>query len=174
MANDDFFLVKELKKLTIYFPLGALKLASDFRKRAIEVGKAEFENQLNTSKAMGELAVNYGLPQVKAEVEKYLGLINPLKAILPKKTSQTTPNPEEKQIGQRRFLNGSETALDGNLAQHSNLDFPIPDYDSLAASQVINRLESLSKDELETIASYEMSHRQRRTILSKIAQLQGS
>jgi hypothetical protein len=44
----------------------------------------------------------------------------------------------------------------------------------LAASQVINRLESLSKDELETIASYEMSHRQRRTILSKIAQLQDS
>jgi hypothetical protein len=50
----------------------------------------------------------------------------------------------------------------------------IPDYDQLAASQVIPRLDSMSADELEAIRLHETSHRQRRTILSRVAQLQAS
>ena len=49
----------------------------------------------------------------------------------------------------------------------------IPDYDSLAASQVIPRLAGLSTDELEDVREYEDQHRARKTILSKIAKLQG-
>lgn len=48
----------------------------------------------------------------------------------------------------------------------------IPDYDSLSASQVVPRLSSLSVHELEAVRSYEESHRARRTILNKIAQLE--
>lgn len=48
----------------------------------------------------------------------------------------------------------------------------IPDYDSLSASQVVPRLESLQDDELEAVRGYEASTRGRKTILSKIAQLQ--
>ena len=48
----------------------------------------------------------------------------------------------------------------------------IPDYESLSASQVVPRLESLTDDELESIRQYEAANRARRTILSKIAQLQ--
>jgi hypothetical protein len=49
----------------------------------------------------------------------------------------------------------------------------IPDYDSLAASQVLPRLEALAPDELEAVRSYEAAHRSRRTILGRIGQLQG-
>jgi hypothetical protein len=48
----------------------------------------------------------------------------------------------------------------------------IPDYDSLSASQVVPRLDSLSVDELETVRQYEESKRRRKTILGKVAQLQ--
>jgi len=48
----------------------------------------------------------------------------------------------------------------------------IPDYDSLSASQVVPRLDSLSLDELELVRQYENAKRGRKTILSKIAQLQ--
>jgi hypothetical protein len=48
----------------------------------------------------------------------------------------------------------------------------IPDYDSLAASQVLSRLAGLSADELEAVRLYEAAHRGRKTILSRIAQLQ--
>jgi hypothetical protein len=47
----------------------------------------------------------------------------------------------------------------------------IPDYDSLSASQVVPRLESLSAAELDEVRAYESSNRGRKTILNKIDQL---
>ena len=47
----------------------------------------------------------------------------------------------------------------------------IPGYDTLAASQVVQRLGSLSAVELDAIARYEMGTRGRRTILHRIGQL---
>jgi hypothetical protein len=48
---------------------------------------------------------------------------------------------------------------------------PIPDYDELSASQVIERLEGLDAESLEAVRAYEAGHRGRNTILGKIAQL---
>jgi hypothetical protein len=48
---------------------------------------------------------------------------------------------------------------------------PIPDYDELSASQVVERLDGLDRDSLEAIRRYETDHRGRNTILGKIAQL---
>jgi len=50
----------------------------------------------------------------------------------------------------------------------------IPGYDSLSAFQVVPRLEDLGGDELEAVRLYEHATRGRRTILSRIAQLQAS
>jgi len=49
----------------------------------------------------------------------------------------------------------------------------IPGYDSLSASQVVQRLAGLSKEELAAVGAYEQAHRGRRTILNRIDQLQG-
>ncbi len=48
----------------------------------------------------------------------------------------------------------------------------IPDYDGLSASQVVNRLAGLTPEELDAVRSYELATRGRKTILSKVAQLQ--
>lgn len=48
----------------------------------------------------------------------------------------------------------------------------IPGYDSLSAPHVVQRLDGLSADELESVRAYETAHRGRKTILSRIAQLQ--
>ncbi len=50
----------------------------------------------------------------------------------------------------------------------------IPDYDSLAASQVVPRLASLDASELADVAEYERAHRGRQTILNRVRQLQVS
>ncbi len=55
----------------------------------------------------------------------------------------------------------------------SSAGLPIPGYDALSASQVVERLMGLSRDELDAVHAYEASHRQRRTILGKIEQLAG-
>jgi hypothetical protein len=51
-------------------------------------------------------------------------------------------------------------------------ELAIPDYDSLAASQVLPRLEGLTPAELEAVRGYEAAHRGRRTILGRIGQIQ--
>src|SRR5262249_17315111 len=56
-------------------------------------------------------------------------------------------------------------------AANGDADPPIPGYDVLSASQVIERLEGLSPDSLERIRVYELAHRARRTILASIDQL---
>jgi hypothetical protein len=48
---------------------------------------------------------------------------------------------------------------------------PIPAYDTLAASQVVERLPSLSAAELEAVREHESATRRRRTVLHRIAQL---
>lgn len=53
-------------------------------------------------------------------------------------------------------------------------ELAIPSYASLAASQVVARLEGLSPDELEAVRRFEVAHRARKTVLGKIAQLQRS
>ena len=47
----------------------------------------------------------------------------------------------------------------------------LADYDTLSASQVVRRLESLGPEELDAVRRYEGSTRNRRTILNRAGQL---
>jgi hypothetical protein len=60
-------------------------------------------------------------------------------------------------------VNGNDAALRAEL--------PIPGYDALSASQVVERLTGLADEELGAVRDYETTHRNRRTILGKIEQL---
>jgi hypothetical protein len=51
-------------------------------------------------------------------------------------------------------------------------DLPIAEYESLAAIHVVDRLRTMQRDELELVRRFEVAHRNRRTILAKIEQLQ--
>jgi hypothetical protein len=53
-------------------------------------------------------------------------------------------------------------------------DLPIEQYESLAASHVVARLEALTADELHAVRGFETAHRGRRTVLGKIDQLLAS
>jgi hypothetical protein len=48
---------------------------------------------------------------------------------------------------------------------------PFEDYDRLAATEVIIRLERLGIEELRAVRAYEQRHRNRRTILGRVSQL---
>lgn len=51
---------------------------------------------------------------------------------------------------------------------------PIPGYDSLSASQVVQRLAGLSAEELEAVRAYEQAGRGRKTVLLRVAQLRAA
>jgi hypothetical protein len=50
-------------------------------------------------------------------------------------------------------------------------DLAIPSYDSLSATQVVERLAGLSRDEVRAVAAYEAATRRRKTVLSRAEQL---
>ncbi|MET0324502.1 MAG: hypothetical protein ABW219_04705 [Ilumatobacteraceae bacterium] len=50
-------------------------------------------------------------------------------------------------------------------------ELPIEEYESLAASQVVDRLPSLTAAELDVVRRFEVDHRGRRTVLGRIDQL---
>lgn len=50
-------------------------------------------------------------------------------------------------------------------------DLPISGYDGLSASQIIERLDGMSRGALERVRGYELAHRARRTILASIDNL---
>jgi len=64
-------------------------------------------------------------------------------------------------------------ALTANGSSGAGDSLPIPGYDALSASQVVERLTGLAPSELDAVQAYEAAHRQRRTILGKIEQLAG-
>jgi hypothetical protein len=47
----------------------------------------------------------------------------------------------------------------------------IPGFDSLSASQVVQRLDGLTREELVSVRAYESATRGRRTILNRVDQL---
>ncbi len=57
----------------------------------------------------------------------------------------------------------------GNVPPVSTLS--IPGFDTLSASQVVQRLDGLSREELVSVRAYETSTRGRRTILNRVDQL---
>lgn len=58
---------------------------------------------------------------------------------------------------------------DGHIPEVASL--AIPGFDTLSASQVVQRLDGLSRSELVAVRAYETSGRGRRTILSRVDQL---
>ena len=60
-------------------------------------------------------------------------------------------------------------AANGHVPEVSTLS--IPGFDTLSASQVVQRLDGLNRTELVSVRAYEASTRGRRTILSRVDQL---
>ena len=83
-----------------------------------------------------------------------------------------TPEPAEPETSATK----TQTAADApaKVVTPDVASLPIPGYDTLAASQVVQRLGSLRPDELEAVQRYEVATRGRRTILHRIAQLSSS
>ena len=69
-------------------------------------------------------------------------------------------------------MGGPVAASNGQAPPRPTAALAIPGYDTLSASQVVQRLNGLSAEELEAVRAYEESGRKRKTILARVQQLQ--
>ncbi len=136
----------------IYVQVGAIKLVKEAIEHAEEVGEALVASKLSVAKSVGKFTIDFGGREIEALANKLFG---------------STNEPEfydEVDEAEEEIEENDGESIDVN-------SLAIPGYDSLAASQVIQRLNDLSEEQLKLVEDYELSHRQRRTILAKLTQL---
>lgn len=138
----------------IYAPIG---LALDGQELAPELARRGRQHAAN-ARIIGEMAVKGGLRRLDGRVAGLIRGEEP--ATAPSATVETEP--------ERPAPSTDPTEEVAPTSDH----LAIPDYDLLAASQVVKRLDGLDADQLEAVRVYEAATRDRRTILHKIARLQ--
>jgi len=82
------------------------------------------------------------------------------------------PPPPAPDGADARAGSGAESGGNGRVPGPRVESLAIPGYDTLSASQVVQRLGGLSAEELEAVRAYEESGRKRKTILARVQQLQ--
>ena len=163
----------------------------------IDRSQAQVQQRTTTAKSIGQVAVAFGVPMVRQRVgnevdnarekaQSFLGSIPgtgtgsapsaPAAPSTPPAPVPTAAPANGNGNGAARSGHNGASApaaapADANSAAATDPGLPIPGYDSLSASQVVERLAGLAPAELESVRDYEGSHRKRRTILGKIDQI---
>jgi hypothetical protein len=189
--SDDQKATERALDLLVYGPLGLALYVRDtvptFLKVFVSRGRSELqsqkrkvEDQASDARSLGAAALSFA-PDVRRRVEEGLQSARSLAEqafsglVVP--GDGTTASPErqgQSGTGVReapRETPGPAKATD-TVEQRAQAEaLPIPDYDELSASQVVERLDGLPAKELAAVRAYEEAHRGRRTILFKIDQL---
>ncbi|MBV8234600.1 MAG: hypothetical protein JO050_08265 [Acidimicrobiia bacterium] len=90
----------------------------------------------------------------------------------PPMASRQAPAPAAHEDSAASAAAAADTGGNGRVPGPGVESLAIPGYDTLSASQVVQRLGGLSADELEAVRAYEESGRKRKTILARVQQLQ--
>ena len=170
--------VRQLIDLMVYAPIGLLTVAQRELPQLIATGKTRVDNQLTVAKFIGKMAVAQGRKELQRrldEAERARRQPAPIDVAEVTELIHVTPLVDE--VAEAVSTDSLPEAIielvaeSPLLAGPSTDELPIEGYDSLAASQVVGRLGSLTDGELALIEAYESTHRSRRTILGKINQL---
>jgi hypothetical protein len=176
-------------ELAVYAPIGAAALAAelapDLLRTVVARGRAEVEvrqeqvgQRIQHAKGAGQVAIAFGLPMLRRKVEERLASLRPSEPPAPpaptRSQSPSPSAPATAPVVSVRPEPAPPTEPVEAAATNGRGDpdaLAIPGYDALSASQVVERLAGLSRDELAAVRDYETGHRRRRTILGKIEQL---
>jgi hypothetical protein len=166
-------------EVLVYAPLGLGLFLKDVGPSLVDTvvarGRAEVDRRhgelsqrVTTARSLGEVTLAFGLPKVRSRVQRHVDEVRERFApIPPAPPVRSTPPAAAAPIPATRPPGNGAAAESGPASG----DLPIPGYDALSASQVVERLLGLGPDELAAVREYEESHRNRRTILGKIEQL---
>lgn len=166
--------VEQALDLMVFAPVGLVLSVRDELPRLVEKGRQRVLSQVTLARMVGELAVATGQRKAEQLVRQATG-----RPPEPSTTPATSPIPaagagppvppaEDPTPLEPPAVVAALPAADGPPVA----TLAIPGYDALSAPQVVQRLDGLSEEELAAVAAYEAATRRRKTILSRIAQLQ--
>jgi hypothetical protein len=156
----------------VYAPIGLLFEGASLLPQLVEKGK----NQVTMAKMIGQFAVTQGSGEANKLVNQLQDQAITLLARLGGSTAPEAPIvPSAPAARPAAPASTPAPPVPAPAPSGPSIDvgtLAIPDYDGLSASHVVNRLAGLADAELEAVRGYEAANRGRKTILSKIAQLQ--
>lgn len=177
--------IESALELFVYGPVGFALEARALLPKMIERGRQQVTGQVGMAKVLGQFAVQQGQVEAGKAFTKAqesavsalsdLGLLGAPRSSAPPMPADTTPAPAAPAATPRPETApppAPEPGPDRGPVAADVATLAIPDYDALAASQVVPRLAGLSLEELEAVRAYETAKRGRKTILNKVAQLQ--
>ena len=146
-------LPERLVELAIFVPVGIAATVAEELPALAEKGRERLTKQVQVARMIGQFAVAGAKGRMNAA-----------------RKPDSRPADEEP-AAEAGVASPTPVAPAATAPPPSVEALPIPGYDTLAASQVVQRLSSLRPDELEAVRRYEIATRGRRTILHRIAQL---
>jgi hypothetical protein len=159
--------------LFVYAPLGLALVAREDLPGLVHRGRRQVEEQVRVARMVGELAVAQGRKEARGAAARASGALGGLLAGGRRPAGDTPPRthpPPGPVRGEEKHGPLSSDGRPGAPAP-SGAHLAIPGYDSLSASQVVQRLAGLTAEELDAVLAYEQATRGRRTVLNRIAQL---
>lgn len=163
--------------LFLYAPVGlALTAAEELPKLAAK-GRTRINTQWTMARVVGQFAVSRGRQELEKRLAPAGAPAGPSRRTTPAEPADhgSHPNGKVAPVAEPAAAVAApavEAAVPTGPVPASD-ELAIHGYDSLSASQVVQRLAGLSRDELTAVGDYERAHRGRRTILNRIEQLQG-
>ena len=175
--EDEPTLNDRLLDALVYAPLGLVIAVVEEFPRLADLGRQKLGTQVNSARAVGHFAVVTGRKELHRRSGTVLrrqgpgsdspappgrsgptGLhsVGPTPPAAPTRNGTAAPTPEAPHV---------------TLHVPGSTELAIPAYDTLSASQVVQRLDGLNRGQLVTARAYEAGTRGRRTILSRIDQL---
>jgi hypothetical protein len=164
--------------VVVFGPAGlALTAAEEFPK-LVDKGRHHLEGQVRTARLVGQVAFQMGQRQISQIVSQRMSKPESATSDAPPPAPKVPhiPTPPYVPPPPPTDVAPVDVAATGIAASVSNGNgssrpLAIPGYDSLSASQVVQRLAGLSRPELIDVRDHEQSHRHRRTILNRVEQL---
>lgn len=162
--------IDQLLDAALYVPLGLfLELRERFPELA-ERGRQHLTTQVSVARMVGQFAVQMGSKQVGSFLAR-------------PRAAEPTAEPtvvDDPVVAATESAFSATTVADvaapapAPAAEVTADDLPIAGYDTLAASQIVARLDGLAAEQLAAVAAYEAAHRNRKTVLGKLDQLERS
>ena len=146
--------------LCVAAPVGVAVSVVEELPELIAEGRRRFELQLGNALVVGRFVVNKKQRDLSQRLSGLLGNGSPPKA--PDGGAGPAEAPAPPPGAERPAPDPAAAAIVGRA---------LADYDTLSASQVVRRLESLGPEELQAVQRYEASTRNRRTILNRAGQV---
>lgn len=181
--NGSSFEVEEVLEKLVYFPIGLAAAVAKAAPEAAKTGKNLVEGQIKTAEFLGRMTVDYAKKRYQSPdtVVKDLGQMvaksvgGPLGGLIEhliESAVGTKDSVADRDAQEAEVVDESAGEKIKDTEESTPLDSVggLENYESLTATQVIERLSSCTPTQLAEIESFELEHRRRRTVLAKLSQ----